>query len=223
MRFLQEKPDSTQEADRDLTSLRPESKKFRLGFFDLETQRLAAEVGGWGNKHLMRVSVGVVYDSQDGSYHSYRETDIDALIAHLKQFDLIVGFNIKSFDYGVLRGYSSFDFDSLPTLDLLEDVFSCLGFRLSLDHLAHQTLGAQKSGDGLQAVQWFREGQWEPLTHYCRQDVKITKSLFEFGQEKGHVLFEDKAGQRLRCPVDWSERRVKGLLSPHAPLRRHET
>lgn len=203
--------DSIQEFPGDLISSGPWSKKLRLGFFDLETQRLADEVGGWGNKHLMRLSVGVVYDSQDNRYHHYRDTDIDSLIAHLKQFDLVVGFNIKSFDYGVLRGYSSFDFDSLPTLDLLEDVFSCLGFRLSLDHLAHQTLGAQKSGNGLQAVQWFREGQWEPLNHYCRQDVEITKSLFEFGQEKGHVLFENKAGQRLRCPVDWSEGRVGKL------------
>jgi DEAD/DEAH box helicase domain-containing protein len=183
----------------------------RIGFFDLETQRLAEEVGGWGNKHLMRLSVGVVYDSQDNRFHHYHEGDIHPLIEHLKKFDLVIGFNVKNFDYGVLKGYSSFDFNSLPTLDLLEDVFSCLGFRLSLDHLAHQTLGAQKSGDGLQAVQWFREGQWEPLTHYCRQDVKITKSLFEFGQEKGHVLFEDKAGQRLRCPVDWSEGRVGKL------------
>jgi DEAD/DEAH box helicase domain-containing protein len=190
----------------------PEPRGPRLGFFDLETQRLAEEVGGWGNKHLMRLSVGVVYDSQDNRYHHYREADSEALIAHLKQFDLVVGFNIKSFDYGVLSGYSSFDFDSLPTLDLLEDVFGCLGFRLSLDHLAQKTLGIPKSGNGLQAVQWFREGKFEPLSQYCQKDVEITKSLFEIGQEKGHLLFESKSGQLVRCPVDWSFERIDKLL-----------
>jgi hypothetical protein len=193
---------------KDSKSLTPDSRNLRLGVFDLETQRLAEEVGGWGNKHLMRLSVGVVYDSQDDRFHDYQEADIHALIEHLKKFDLIVGFNVKSFDYGVLKGYSSFDFNSLPTLDLLEDVFACLGFRLSLDHLGQKTLGAQKSGNGLLAVQWFREGKFELLTEYCRQDVKMTKSLFEFGQKKGHVLFETKTGQVVRCPIDWSFDRI---------------
>ncbi len=212
LKISQGHPIPIEESAKDPASPKTVIRKTRIGFFDLETQRLAEEVGGWGNKHLMRVSVGVVYDSQDDSFHPYREKDMVPLLAHLKQFDLLVGFNIKSFDYGVLRGYSSFNFDSLPTLDLLEDVFSCLGFRLSLDHLAHKTLGVQKSGNGLLAVQWFREGRWELLTHYCQKDVEITKSLFEFGQKKGHVLFENKAGQKLRCPVDWSVDRIKKLL-----------
>ncbi len=192
-------------------SNKPDPGKPRLGFFDLETQRLAEEVGGWGNKHLMRLSVGVVYDSQDNLFHHYHEADIQSLIEHLKKFDLVVGFNVKNFDYGVLKGYSSFDFNSLPTLDLLEDVFSCLGFRLSLDHLGQKTLGAPKSGNGLLAVQWFREGKLEPLIEYCRQDVNITKSLFEFGQKNGHILFENKGGHVVRCPVEWGMDRINKI------------
>jgi DEAD/DEAH box helicase domain-containing protein len=197
-------------------------KRMRLGFFDLETQRLAEEVGGWGNKHLMRLSVGVVYDSQDNRFHTYREADLEAMIDHLKNLDLVIGFNVKNFDYGVLKGYSSFDFNSLTTLDLLEDVFTCLGFRLSLDHLAQRTLGSQKSGNGLQAVQWFREGHWELLCRYCRQDVEITKTLFEYGQEKGHVLFENKGGQLVRCPVDWSFERIRQLIKKQVQGMRFE-
>ena len=86
-------------------------------------------------------------------------------------------------------------------MDLLEDVFARRGFRLSLDHLGQKTLGAQKSGDGLMAVQWFREKKFELLTEYCQQDVEITKSLFEFGQKKGHVLFESKTGQLVRSKL----------------------
>ena len=212
IKVSEDKPPSLMEKIKDFEFRRPDSRGLRLGFFDLETQRLAEEVGGWGNKHLMRLSVGVVYDGQDDRYHYYRETDIDSLIKHLKQFDLLVGFNIKSFDYEVLKGYSSFNFDSLPTLDLLEDVFTCLGFRLSLDHFAQKTLGTQKNGNGLLAVQWFREGNFELLSQYCRQDVEITKSLFEFGQQKGHILFENKDSLMVRCPVDWSYDRIKTLL-----------
>lgn len=61
------------------------------------------------------------------------------------------------------------------------------------------------------AVQWFREKKFELLTEYCQQDVEITKSLFEFGQKKGHVLFESKTGQLVRCPVDWSVDRINKI------------
>ena len=211
IKILESNPNSLIEKVNELKTVEPGRKELRFGFFDLETQRLAEEVGGWGNKHLMRLSVGVVYDNKDSRFHDYREGDIQSLINHLKQFDLVVGFNVKSFDYGVLKGYSSFDFNSIPTLDLLEDVFACLGFRLSLDHLGQKTLGIQKSGNGLLAVQWFREGEFGSLTEYCRQDVEMTKSLFEFGQKNGHVLFESKAGQVVRCPVDWSVDRINKI------------
>jgi len=189
-----------------------QQEKRRLGFFDLETQRLAEEVGGWGNSHLMRLSVGVLYDSREGRYFDYGEKEVNRLIEHLKKCDLLIGFNIRRFDYKVLKGYSPYPFESLPTLDLLDDIYQCLGFRLSLDHLARKTLGTQKTGDGLMAVRLFREGKQEELTEYCRQDVEITKSLFEFGRREGHLLFETKAGQAVRVPVDWGPERIRSLV-----------
>ena len=62
-----------------------------------------------------------------------------------------MGFNIIPFDYKVLSGLSNFDFSSLPTLDILIKVHERLGYRLSLDHLAFETLGCKKSADGLMA------------------------------------------------------------------------
>ena len=184
----------------------------RLGFFDLETQRLAEEVGGWGNSHLMRLSVGVLYDSREGCYFDYGEKEVNRLIDHLKKCDLLIGFNIKRFDYQVLKGYSPYPFESLPTLDLLDDIYQCLGFRLSLDHLARKTLGTEKTGDGLMAVRFFREGKQQELTEYCRRDVEITQSLFEFGRREGYLLFETKAGQSVRVPVDWGPERIRRLM-----------
>ncbi|HYA41394.1 MAG TPA: Zn-binding domain-containing protein, partial [Syntrophobacteraceae bacterium] len=176
---------------------------YRIGFFDLETQKLADEVGGWQNTHLMRVSVAVLHEVPAKTFKVYREHEIERLIEDLKKLDLVVGFNISRFDYRVLRAYTSFDLGRLPTFDILGDIFNKLGFRLSLGHLAQSTLGRPKGGDGLQAVRWFRQGQWDSLIDYCTEDVVITRDLFYHGLEKGFLLYSDKNGQMLRVPTPW--------------------
>ena len=72
--------------------------------------------------------------------------------------------------------------------------------------------GYEKTGDGLLAVRYFREGKQQELTEYCRQDVEITKSLFEFGRREGYLLFETRDGQAVRVPVDWSPERIRRLV-----------
>jgi len=177
----------------------------RVLVFDLETQNLAQDVGGWRNTHLMRVSVAVVYDSLEDRFFIYEENAVDELLEHLEKADLIVGFNVKRFDYRVLSAYTGLDFDSLPTFDILDDIFNRLGFRLSLDHLAKETLNMGKSADGLKAVEWFRDGEMEKLTGYCKQDVVVTRDLFEYGVKNGYLVYrEKKSGRRLRLLVDWT-------------------
>jgi DEAD/DEAH box helicase domain-containing protein len=171
---------------------------------DLETQRLAEEVGGWNNTHLMRVSVAVLYDSQRDEYVPYSEKEVPALLKRLQELELVVGFNLLRFDYGVLSAYTTQDLGRLPTLDLLLEVQGVLGHRLSLDALAGATLGAAKSADGLQAVAWWRAGNLRDLAAYCRHDVELTHELFCFGQREGHLIYERKDGNRLRVPVCWA-------------------
>jgi len=175
----------------------------RILFFDLETQKTAEDVGGWGNKHLMRLSVAVIYDSAEGEFRYFTERQAGELIAKLKDADLIVGFNVKSFDYKVLSAYTAQDLEELPTFDILDDLKERLGFRLSLDHLAFHTLGERKTADGLQAVDWFKQARMEELSAYCRKDVEITRALFEFGCKEGYLIYETKEGRRVRLPVDW--------------------
>ena len=183
--------------------LKEEISKQRLLFLDIETQRSAEEVGGWQNKHLMRVATAVVYDSREGSFSAFGEERVHELIEKLQTADLIVGFNIADFDYHVLKGYSSFRFAELPTFDILQEISKQLGYRLSLNHLAHKTLNMEKSADGLQSLQWFKEGRIEEVIAYCQKDVEITKDLFLFGLANGHLLFETKNCQLVRLPVEW--------------------
>lgn len=184
--------------------LKEEISRHRILFLDIETQRSADEVGGWMNKHLMRVAVAVVYDSMEDDFMVFGEDRIQDLITRLKTADLVVGFNIADFDYNVLRGYSSFRFSELKTFDILQEVSKQLGYRLSLGHLAHKTLNTEKSADGLQSLKWFKEGKIEEVISYCKKDVEITRDLFLFGLANGYLLFETKAGQLVRLPVEWN-------------------
>ena len=176
---------------------------FRFCVFDIETQRSAEEVGGWHRADLMGISCAVLYDSAKDLYVEFLDEQVDELVEHLKKCDLVVGFNVKRFDYQVLRGYSDFNFENLPTLDILEEIHSRLGYRLSLDHLARVTLGKEKTANGLQALQWFKQGRIREIIDYCKKDVEITRDLFLYGQKNGYLLFTNKAKNTVRIPVTW--------------------
>ncbi len=173
----------------------------RFGVFDLETKFSADEVGGWHRAERMGVSVGVVYDSTLDGCVSYREQEVEALIDHLHSLELVVGFNNKRFDNRVLGAYTGRRLDDLPSLDLLEEVKKYLGYRLSLNALAENTLGIKKSGSGLQALEWYRQGRIDLLCSYCTKDVEITRDLLLFGLENGYMLFTNKAGCKVRLPL----------------------
>jgi len=104
----------------------------------------------------------------------------------------------------VIQPYTPFPLKNLPSFDILHDIYRKYGFRVSLDHLARHTLGKSKMADGIQAVEWFRSGQIEKLTKYCKKDVEITKRLFEFGQKNGHLLIKRNRGKLQKLTVNWA-------------------
>jgi len=175
----------------------------KIFVLDIETQRSAEEVGGWANKHLMRLSVAVLQDLVTGEVLTFTETDADILLEQLVSADLVVGFNLIDFDYQVLQAYGPFDPGRVNTFDILQDIHQRLGYRLSLGELGDKTLGIPKTADGLQAIQWFREGKIEKIIQYCSQDVQLTARLFEHGLRKGYLEFEHKKAGRVRLSLDW--------------------
>ena len=178
--------------------------RHRVMFLDLETQRSAEDVGGWHNAHLMRVALVVVYDTATGAFETFAEADVERLLDRLEQADLVVGFNIRRFDYHVLRGYTDRDLDVLPTFDMLDAVRERLGFRLPLGHLAEETLGAGKSADGLQALAWWKEGRIDLIERYCTDDVALLRDLLAHAEEHGYLCFRTRSGERVRLPARWS-------------------
>ena len=172
-------------------------------YFDLETQKSADEVGGWDRVSQMRMSVGVLYGTAWGEYRIYDESRVHHLIAELQRADLVVGFNHLRFDYEVLHYYTPIDLRQLPTLDLLVEIQKQLQHRLSMDAIAVATLGVEKTTDGLQALQWFREGRLVEIAEYCCYDVKITRLIHEYGAQHKQLFYRNRFGRKLSVSVSW--------------------
>ncbi|WP_147819986.1 DEAD/DEAH box helicase [Salidesulfovibrio onnuriiensis] len=175
----------------------------RYGVLDIETRYSADEVGGWNRADRMGVSIACLYDSETDQMYDYEQEQMDDLVKHLQELDLVIGFNHIKFDYAVLGGLHPFKFRALPSLDLLVKVHERLGYRVKLDNIAQATLDAGKSADGLMALKWWKEGRLDLITEYCRQDVIVTRDVYLFGRENGYVFFTNKAGQKVKLPVSW--------------------
>ena len=169
--------------------------------FDLETQKLASEVGGWGHIRDMRLALAVTWDLDRNAWRTYFEEEAEDLIGDLLASPEVIGFNVDRFDIDVLRPYTQKDLGRVKTLDLLSVLKERLGFRVSLASLAEANFGDAKQADGVQSVQWFREGRFDLIESYCRKDVELTGRLYLKGLEDGYVLIRTKAGEHLRINV----------------------
>jgi len=174
-------------------------------FLDIETQKTDADVGGWDNAADMLVAVAVTYNSDDERFHVYEEKALPFLFDELSSADLVVGYNIRKFDYTVLSRYAPSGFGFPTTLDIMEDVGRAAGHRVKLDNLAKTTIEESKTASGLDAVRLFREGAMHELTAYCVQDVRITRDLYLYGLKHGAIAYKDKEGNRREIVVEWGQ------------------
>lgn len=171
--------------------------------FDLETQRSFAEVGGRSQFHRLGVSVAVAYRYDRDEFLVVTEDRIDELIDLLLDAALVVGYNIRGFDYEVLRAYTDHDLQRLPTLDLMFDLEQRLGFRPKLDSVVSATLGAGKTADGMQALEWWQLGEIGKIIDYCKEDVRVTRDLYDFGKRHRWVQVSRFGGSPRKVEVDW--------------------
>ncbi|HET6142127.1 MAG TPA: ribonuclease H-like domain-containing protein [Candidatus Acidoferrales bacterium] len=167
-------------------------------YFDIETLRLSHEVeGGWASIANFGLAVAVTWDTEKG-FRRWFETDAVALINELAQFDRIVSFNGDRFDFEVLSAYLPVKHLSIRSFDLLVDLHRRLGHRVKLDDVARETLGNQKTGNGLDVVQWWRDGRKEEVCKYCENDVQLLVDLVVFARKNKYVVVKSK-----QLPVEW--------------------
>ncbi len=172
-------------------------------YFDLESQKLFQEVGGRDPSKLL-LACGVTWSTERNDFAVYWEQDALALFSELESADKVVGFNTINFDYQVLKPYvPNENFRAIRSVDMLQDIFKTLNFRISLDSIAKATLGATKTADGIQSVEWFRNGELDKVAEYCKADVDITRRVYEFGRDNGYVNYYSKLGSKLKVSVNW--------------------
>ena len=171
---------------------------------DIETQKGFNEVDR-KKLHLLKVSVACIYDSKADAYFSFEENQMLKLEEYLKKADLIIGFNVRDFDFEVLAPYLLTPVKNFPVLDLLVEFEKARGHRISLQSIAQATLNSSKSGSGWDAIQLFKDGKMEELKRYCIDDVRLTKDIYEYGLKHQKVHFvSNRDYQTYEVPVSWA-------------------
>ena len=154
---------------------------------------------------INRMSVAVTFDYET-QYQVWDEGEIKKLISYLLKFKIIIGFNSKHFDNVILNQYlngAKSDLDE-KSLDLMEIVENRLGHRVSLNNIAVPTLKLEKSGDGKKAIEWQLNGEKDKVVEYCKDDVRITKELYEYGLTNKEIYY-NSFGEIRKLKIDWSQ------------------
>lgn len=171
--------------------------------FDIET------IGDIKNLSTMKVTVVSIYEFDTDSYTSFEEHELNQLWPRLERASRLIGYNSEHFDVPILDRYYPGDLKSLPHLDMLKVIKEMSGKRYKLDDLAKATLQIQKSADGLQAMQWFKEGKIDLIKEYCEQDVKVTKDLYQYGLDNKMIYYPTITGELMPMGVNFDMPKVE--------------
>jgi DEAD/DEAH box helicase domain-containing protein len=175
-------------------------KKFPV-VIDLETKHTFRD---FHEPAQLGISVLAIFDYKDSSKNVYTEKDLSNLFPILENCSYIIGFNINSFDLPVLQPYYPGDIKHFKTFDILDDIKRILGRRLSLNDVVQATLDKKKTGHGLEAIDFYKEGKWEELKKYCLDDVMLTKELFDYGVSYKKISYLNENG-KININVDWEK------------------
>lgn len=171
--------------------------------FDVETKTSFKEAGSQKPQDLGISFVGA-YESKKDQYHSFFEHDFSGLWELFKRADRIVGFNSDKFDFPALEPLSPIPLEELPTLDIYNHVYNVVKQeRISLNRLAIPTLKVKKLGHGLDAIDYYRNGELDKLEKYCLKDVEVTWKLYDFGTQNNYLMLLEKNGMITQVPVKW--------------------
>jgi uncharacterized protein YprB with RNaseH-like and TPR domain len=162
--------------------------------FDIETKNIFQDVGSSDPVDL-DISIVCLYDYETNAYDSFLQEDFPRLWPILDAADVLITYNGDHFDIPLLNKYyqkaTGRDLHKIRSLDILKEIRNSYGRRMKLDQVAQGTLGTQKSGEGLQAIVWWRNGDIDSLRKYCMDDVKITKDVYEYAVKNKKLFFKE--------------------------------
>lgn len=180
--------------------------------FDIETSNIFADVGK-NDPALLNLSVIGIYESETGKYSTFLQEELKNLWPILEKADLLIGYNSLHFDLPLLNKYYSGDLSKIQHIDLLKEIRDVYGRRMKLDQVAEGTLNTKKSGHGLQAITWWKNGEIEKVKSYCLDDVKITKEIYEYALANKKIKFTE-GGTVIEVPLKtdgWETKKDSGV------------
>ncbi|MES2214090.1 MAG: ribonuclease H-like domain-containing protein [Patescibacteria group bacterium] len=171
--------------------------------FDIETRNVFADVGK-NDATLLDIALVAIHDSETNEFSSYLEEDLPKLWPIIERADMLIGFNSDHFDIPLLNKYYPGDLAKIKSLDILKEIQKVYGRRMKLDQLAEGTLNTKKSGHGLDAIMWWRQGEIEKIRTYCIDDVRITKEIYEYAMKNQKLVFKE-GGKLNEIKLDTTE------------------
>jgi len=174
----------------------------RIVTFDIETSNTFSDIGA-NDPAGLDISIVGIHDSKTDEYTSYTQVEFPSLWKILEYTDILVGYNSDHFDIPLLNKYYPGDLKMIKSMDILREIHASLGRRVKLDAVAEGTLGDKKIGHGLQALEWWRDGDVERVRKYCLKDVEITKKVFEYALENQKLIYKE-LGKKKEVPLDTS-------------------
>jgi len=130
--------------------------------FDIETRNTFEDVGK-ADPTLLDLSVVCAHDSETGDYLTYTQEELLNLWPILEKADMLIGYNSDHFDIPILNKYYPGDLTRIKSLDILKEIKKSLGRRIRLNLVAEGTLGRKKTGNGLEAVVWWKNGEIDKI------------------------------------------------------------
>jgi DEAD/DEAH box helicase domain-containing protein len=185
--------------------------------FDIETTNTFQEANSTFAKDL-DLAVVCIHDSETDEYTHYFKENLHELWPIIEKADLLIGFNSNHFDIPLLDKYYAGNLLDIKSLDLLEKIHASLGRRIKLDDVAQATLGQKKSGNGLESIVWWRNGEIDRVVEYCKQDVKVTLDIYNYAMRNGKLKYPKNNAGKMEIgefPLDTSDWETKGgTLAP---------
>ena len=182
--------------------------------FDIETKKIFDDIAT-NNPADLGISIVSAYHRHlddnlqelDGQIYSFWEEDFPHMWPLFSNVDRVIGFNSLHFDVPAVAALAPYDFKKLSHFDIMDHIKNALGFRLSLNTIASQTLNHTKIDNGLNAVKYWAQHSPDSLAKlkkYCEADVLVTRDVYDYGLKHGHLKYQDKWNTVRQLDIDFS-------------------
>ncbi len=200
---------------------------------DVETLRLAEEVGGWEHFTKLGIACCVVYDDETGVSTTFSDEtgrhpglrDLgEVLRSARRRGQPVIGHNVAGFDLPLIAhelaglGEDASFIARLRVIDTIVELEAAVGRRVSLKNVTKRTNLGHKTMDGADAPMRWREGQHDEVIAYCENDVALEYALYRHCAD-GKPVRVWVTGPRKEDYATWAAFEAACLREVTLPMR----